>query len=396
MSDDTLRGHHSHDVDGPSPDTTAATGECEPPAAPPPADVHTPPADSPPHAAPDRAPWPSPAPPDDERVRSARPNDGTSSEVDPEQYTSARAVIPRVLGLTGARSIVDVGCGSGAWIRACRDLGVPEVVGVDGPHVPPIQRRVATEFVERDLAEPLDLARRFNLVMCVDVAEDLPPERAEGLIADITALAPVVLFAAAVPGQDATPHASEWWPEGWAALFEAEGWTCRDAIRPWIRTNDQVGWRYRQTLFLAVAPGSDAAYQSLPRLDPTPVDTPVDYLRRPAILMPPPPAAPIPDTPPGGPSPNAPAAPDGVPTDEPAAGEAEPAHDGTATEEGAAPDAPAADDGATPDGTTSTAEDTEGSSNWSEDDHPKPPGWDALVRLGRRARRRTRGDSPEP
>ena len=71
-------------------------------------------------------------------------DEGFFAAIDPEAYASARVVVARVLGLTGARSVVDVGCGSGAWIRACRDLGVPEVVGVDGAYVPAEHRRQAT------------------------------------------------------------------------------------------------------------------------------------------------------------------------------------------------------------------------------------------------------------
>ena len=129
------------------------------------------------------------------------PSTTPSPPIDPVSDASARAVMPRVIGLTGARSVVDVGCGTGAWSRACRELGVPEVVGVDGAYVPAEHRVHPTAFIERDLAEPLDLGRSFGLAICVDVAEDLPPERAPGLVADLTGLAPVVLFAAAVPGQ---------------------------------------------------------------------------------------------------------------------------------------------------------------------------------------------------
>src|SRR5688500_14229946 len=212
-----------------------------------------------------------------------------------ESHASARAVIPRVLGLTGARSVVDVGCGTGAWSRACRELGVPQVVGVDGAYVPAEHRGHVTEFIERDLAVPLDLGRSYALALCLEVAEHLPPERAPGLVADLTALAPVVLFSAAVPGQGGTGHVNEQWSEYWVALFDAQGWSCRDAIRPWVRANTDVAWWYRQNLFLAVGPSVEPAYTSFPRLAAVRPEHPVDYIVRPAGDVMVPPAPPVPE-----------------------------------------------------------------------------------------------------
>jgi hypothetical protein len=353
--------------------------------------------------------------------------------IDPESYASARAVVPRVLGLTGARSIIDVGSGSGAWIRACRDLGVPEVVGLDAAYVPDAHREVATEFIESDLTRPLGLDRQFNLVLCLEVAEHLPPERAPGLVADLTSLAPVVLFSAAVPGQGGTGHLNEQWSEYWVALFEAHGWTCRDAVRPWVRTNEQVAWWYRQNLFLAVAPSADTAYGSFPKLDSIRIPNPVDYLRRPdGDEMRPPGAVPDvegaePGTPESGvPAMAGPAVPAETgggdaaaasPADEgPDAGPDETPAEAPTAAGSPPPDAGLPATGATsdePEATEPTAaghesddrarRDADNAEFWGtgeaaaptaadEVDHPRPPGWDALKRMSRRVRRRG-GDS---
>ena len=170
--------------------------------------------------------------------------------------------------------------------------------------MPAEHRGHVTEFIERDLAEPLDLERSFALALCLEVAEHLPPERAPGLVADLTALAPVVLFSAAVPGQGGTGHVNEQWSEYWVALFDAEGWSCRDAIRPWVRANADVAWWYRQNLFLAVGPSVEPAYTSFPRLAAVRPEHPVDYLVRPAGDVMTPPAPPVPEPEPRSPSPS--------------------------------------------------------------------------------------------
>ena len=305
------------------------------------------------------------------------PADDVVSAIDPVSDTSARAVMPRVIGLTGARSVVDVGCGSGAWSRACRDLGVPEVVGVDG--VPPggDQARPGTDHIERDLGEPLELGRSFGLAVCVDVAQDLPPDRAPGLVTDLTGLAPVVLFAAAVPGETAATHVNEQWSEYWVALFDAAGWTCRDAIRPWVRTNEEVAWRFRQNLFLAVAPSVEQAYTSFPRLAAVRPEHPVDYLVRPPgdVMAPPPPPPPEPAA---EPEPVIDPSVDGTPPVVPPAPVPHRPDDAGVP----AANVPAASNGGEP----ARPEEPEGDEELS---FPQPPGWATLRRMAGRARRRS-------
>lgn len=323
------------------------------------------------------------------------------AEVDPEAYASARAVMPRVIGLTGARSVVAVGCGSGAWIRACRDLGVPEVVGVDGSHVAAEHRRHATEFLERDLARPLDLNRRFNLALCIDVGEHLEPERAPGLVADLVDLAPVVLFSAAVPGQGGDDHRNARWSEYWVALFEAQGWTCRDGVRPWVRTNQDVAWWHRQNLYLAVAPAADTAYSSFPRLDGARPADPVDYVRRPPgdVMVPPPPPLPeperTPDPAPVPPEPGAGAAAPDPPDGAWADGERREPDGGPTAGDPAEPGASAAGPPAEPHTGLDRGTDPRAREDRSllpgPDEHPRPPGWDALRRVAGRVRRRSGG-----
>jgi len=309
--------------------------------------------------------------------------------IDPQSYASARVVVARVLGLTGARSIVDVGCGSGAWIRACRDLGVPEVVGVDGAHVPAEHRRQATEFIERDLERPLEIDRRFSLVLCLEVAEHLPADRAPGFVADLTSLAPVVLFSAAVPGQGGTNHVNEQWSEYWVALFEAQGWTCRDAVRPWVRANEDVAWWYRQNLFLAVAPTAGAAYSSFPQLDAERIPNPVDYVRRPRgdVMEPPLGPAPAPAVEAVPPAPPA-AWPDPEPASPPpVAKERDPAH--PRDPDPRAPEARTGEPGTTePRGADRRSAERNPATAEDGIEHPKPPGWDAMRRAAGRLRRR--------
>ena len=55
--------------------------------------------------------------------------------------------------------------------------------------------------------------------ICLEVAENLPPEAAEGFIDSLTRLAPVVLCSAAIPFQVGNQHLNGQWPDYWATLF---------------------------------------------------------------------------------------------------------------------------------------------------------------------------------
>jgi SAM-dependent methyltransferase len=149
--------------------------------------------------------------------------------------------------------VVDVGCGTGAWLEVLREAGVTDVIGIDGSHVTPELLRIPRAlFHAHDLATPLSLSRRFDLAMSLEVAEHLPPGAAERFVGDLAALAPVVLFSAAVPGQGGTRHINERWPEYWESLFRACGYVVVDCLRPRIWDQKEVEFFYAQNALLFV------------------------------------------------------------------------------------------------------------------------------------------------
>jgi hypothetical protein len=150
---------------------------------------------------------------------------------------------------------VDVGCGVGGWLRVAKELGATTVLGMDGEHVPKSQLQIAPEaFRAHDLLQPLPTGPRFNLALCLEVAEHLPASRAESFIKELCQLAPVVLFSAAVPYQGGTQHLNEEWLEYWAALFWANNMVPVDVVRPVIWSNPRVEWWYRQNTIVFCHP----------------------------------------------------------------------------------------------------------------------------------------------
>jgi SAM-dependent methyltransferase len=179
-------------------------------------------------------------------------------------YSSASIVVPHVLALCAARSVVDFGSGVGTWLRAFQNAGVDDVIGIDGDYVNDQDLQISKQrFVRADLCSPINLAREFDLAVSLEVAEHLPSISAATFVDSLTRHSPLVLFSAAVPLQGGTRHINEQWPETWISLFGARGFVCVDCMRDVFWDDDRIAWWYRQNMFLFVKP---AALQALPAL----------------------------------------------------------------------------------------------------------------------------------
>lgn len=177
---------------------------------------------------------------------------------------AAAVVVPLVQELVGPRSVVDVGCGLGDWLAELRARGVEDVLGLDGPWVDRSALAIPQDrFVAADLACPIPVERRFDLVLCLEVAHLLEPAHAEQLVASLASLGDVVCFSAGIPGQPGIQHRNLRWPAYWAELFAAHGHRACDPLRSRLWEDEAVGWWFAQNL---VVYATDAALDRLPRL----------------------------------------------------------------------------------------------------------------------------------
>lgn len=180
--------------------------------------------------------------------------------------TAADIVVPLVIRFVPVKSAVDVGCGTGAWLRAFADRGVTDIVGLDTDRVPlDLLMFDRAQFRAIDLTDPREVERRFDLAVSLEVAEHLPETAADRFVRFLCSLAPVVLFSAAIPGQEGEAHLNEQWPAYWASRFEAYGYEPIDVLRPLMWDDDRVAWFYRQNIVLYVR----SADRDLLTLDPT-------------------------------------------------------------------------------------------------------------------------------
>jgi len=181
--------------------------------------------------------------------------------------TSSRIILGIVTELLAPRSVVDVGCGSATWLRTARDLGIADLAGIDGSWSRPEHtdaEGIAFHYADLSTGD-VDLGRRFDLAVSVEVAEHLPPEASDRFVGLLVRLSDRVLFSAAVPYQGGVNHVAERWQSDWARRFLRHGYRAYDAIRPRVWSNPDVAWWYRQNVILYGAPGTEVPALGAPR-----------------------------------------------------------------------------------------------------------------------------------
>ncbi|MEO5976550.1 MAG: methyltransferase domain-containing protein [Chryseolinea sp.] len=165
--------------------------------------------------------------------------------------SAARIILPLLFSTAIPHSVLDVGCGLGTWLSVCEELGIADYFGVDGDYVDkqkltiPIQKFAAVE-----LRKEFDRARKFDLVICLEVAEHLPESSSDILVRNLIRHGDRLLFSAAIPGQGGQYHLNEQWPEYWERRFNQHGYYFHDTIRPLIWANEEIEWWYRQNIFV--------------------------------------------------------------------------------------------------------------------------------------------------
>ena len=168
--------------------------------------------------------------------------------------TSARVVVKVVNDIVEPRSVVDIGCGTGAWLKVFKEFGAERVVGIDGGNISADELRIAPEeFVSANLTEPFPVEGPFDLVVSLEVAEHLDSNAADQFVERLIALGRVVLFSAAIPGQGGTHHVNEQWPSYWVAKFAHHGYRLLDCVRPAIWDSCDVDIHYAQNTMLFLA-----------------------------------------------------------------------------------------------------------------------------------------------
>jgi len=125
-------------------------------------------------------------------------------------------------------SVLDMGCGQGHFTHGLLSTGV-DVIAVEGSsagYAAARDRGVPEErLVRHDMRLPLQLGRKFDVVMCTEVAEHLEPPFSSQLIHSISEHCDVCWFSSEPPetNQDHLHHPNEQPDIFWINLFRFYG-----------------------------------------------------------------------------------------------------------------------------------------------------------------------------
>jgi SAM-dependent methyltransferase len=173
-----------------------------------------------------------------------------------------QAALPVLFAKQKPSSLLDVGCGTGTWLRAAIDFGIQEVLGVDGVEISPEKLHVpAGRIRHQDLTCPWNLGTRFGAALCLEVAEHLDATYAPVLIDALVQHSDRIFFSAACPGQEGQHHVNCQWPAYWQEIFNQRGFNCSDELRWQIWDEPRIEPWYRQNIFIARRDEGSAGYE---------------------------------------------------------------------------------------------------------------------------------------
>lgn len=121
-------------------------------------------------------------------------------------------------------SVLDIGCGSGAYLKYFASQGAVRITGIDsnGGRAKYLE---GDEYVQADLNKPLDLAQTYDLVMCLDVAEHIPADSEHALVSSVGRHARErIVFSGACTGESGGAHGNGRPISHWLAKFASVGW----------------------------------------------------------------------------------------------------------------------------------------------------------------------------
>ncbi len=202
------------------------------------------------------------------------------------RLASARKILASVFQTFSPSSVLDIGCGHGAWLQVAKELGADAIRGVDGPWINPNELLIpASCFSDQSLENPLDLKQKFDLVISLEVAEHLPKTAADVFVNSLVRHGDIILFSAAIPFQGGNGHVNEQWPGYWAEKFSARGFKTLDVIRPMIWGDESVFWWLQQNTLLLLNEVALEKYKDLKSevaedLDALAMVHPLLYLRQ--------------------------------------------------------------------------------------------------------------------
>jgi SAM-dependent methyltransferase len=179
---------------------------------------------------------------------------GFFEEIEPAVRHAAPIIAQSIVNELGLARVVDVGCGTGALLKALQDLGC-SCFGLEyaDPALEMCRSRglAVTKFdIEHD--EPPSHLGRFDATVSLEVAEHLPERCADRYVELLCGLSPVLFFSAATPGQGGLDHVNEQPHDYWIDRFKTHSFlfesVLSDKLRAAWQAQGVVSWYHRNVM----------------------------------------------------------------------------------------------------------------------------------------------------
>lgn len=172
-------------------------------------------------------------------------------EMSKSSNSSARFLVPFLQKKLSFNSVIDLGCGDGQFVNEFIRNGISYVKGIEGEWILCLLNKEDCSWLQiEDLSNELDFDTRYDLAICLEVAEHLEEQHADTLIRNLTRASDVVFFSAAIPGQGGTNHINLQDPDYWARKFAEQGYFLEWDPRKLLWGNKKVAPWYQQNCLL--------------------------------------------------------------------------------------------------------------------------------------------------
>lgn len=140
---------------------------------------------------------------------------------------TADICVPVLIDMYNPKSVLDLGCNVGCWLSSFENHGVTDVIGVDGDNMIDSLLVDRHKFITHDLTQPINLNRKFDLVLCLEVAEHLEEKYSDVLVENCINHSDRIIWSAADIGQGGYNHVNEQPISYWIDKFEKRGYLAR-------------------------------------------------------------------------------------------------------------------------------------------------------------------------